>query len=232
MVSLADAILGPRIDPAELRGRRLRYAAPTAALTVARILLLVSIFLPYWSMTLEAPQYPDDLHVQAYVNRLVGDVNEIDGLNHYIGMRPLEEAAQLERSIAVYMIVALVLLVEGAAFLHTRWVVLLTLPVLLFPPFFLIDLHLWLDHFGQNLDPKAPLANAIKPFTPPVLGVGEIGQFRTIASAGPGLILATIAAGVTLLGLVLHRRAYKPHFDRMRAAKAAVATDTQIKAES
>lgn len=231
MASLADAIFGPRIDPDELRRHRLRYAAPTAALTIARVLLLVSIFLPYWSMTLEAPQYPDDLHVSAYVNHLTGDVDEIDGLNHYIGMRPLNDAAQLERTLAVYMIIALVLMMEAATLIHTRWAALLVMPVILFPPFFLIDLYFWLNHFGQNLDPAAPLSGAIKPFTPPVLGVGDIGQFRTIASAGPGLILASIAAVVTLAALYLHRRAYKPHFDQMRAAMRTGQTTEQAHTE-
>ncbi|RMH29572.1 MAG: cytochrome C [Planctomycetota bacterium] len=221
MASLSSAILGPRVPADELARHRVRYALPTLALTIARVLLLISIFLPYWRMTLEAPQYPNDLHVAAYVNRLVGDVQEIDGLNHYIGMRPLNEAAQLERSLSVYMIVALVLLVEGAGYLHTRWAALLTAPVILFPPFFLLDLYYWLSTFGQNLDPNAPLSNAIDPFTPPVLGVGEIGQFRTVAEPGPGLILASIASVVTIIALVLHRRAYKPLFDRMRAAGTA-----------
>ena len=40
--------------------------------------------------------------VNAYINHLEGDVQEIDGLNHYIGMRPLGEAAQLERTISMF----------------------------------------------------------------------------------------------------------------------------------
>jgi hypothetical protein len=45
------------------------------------------------------------------------------------------------------------------------------------------------------------------------LGTGKVGQFSTVASAGPGLILATIAALLVLVGLYLHRRAYKPLVD-------------------
>jgi len=213
MPRLIEMVLGPPVPADERRRRRLRYAAPTLALTVARVALLVSIFLPYWNMTLHAPQYPEGLHVQAYVNHLTGDVAEIDGLNHYIGMRPLNEAAQLERSLSVYMIIALVLFMEAAGYLHTFWAALLALPAILFPPFFLLDLYYWLDTFGQNLDPSAPLSGAIKPFTPPVLGVGKIGQFETIARPGPGLLLATGASLVTLVGLWLHRRAYKPLHD-------------------
>jgi len=221
MTPRIDRILGPRVSHEEWSTRRARYAAPTFIFTIARVLLLVSIFLPYWHMTLHAPQYPEGLQVHAHVNALSGDVREIDGLNHYIGMRPLEEAAQLERTLSIAMIIALVLLVEGAVYIHTRWAALLALPAVLFPPFFLLDLHLWMSHFGQNLDPKAPLSSSIKPFTPPVLGEGTVGQFRTVASPGAGLILAAVASVIILVGLWFHRRAYKPLVDRQAEKEAA-----------
>jgi hypothetical protein len=189
---------------------------PTIIMTVARLALLISIFVPYWKMKLEAPQYPDGLFVEAYVNRLTGDVREIDGLNHYIGMRPLEEAAQLERTMSVAAIIALVLMVEGAVLIRSRWAALMCLPAIVFPVFFLVDLYFWLNHFGQNLDPKAPLSSAIDPFTPPVLGEGVIGQFRTIAEPGPGLILAAVASLLLVVGLFFHRRAYKPLHEAAR----------------
>ncbi|MHC4446324.1 MAG: cytochrome C [Planctomycetota bacterium] len=216
-----NRFFGPRVPRQELRRQPGRYLVPPLLLWVARLGLLISLFLPYWLMKLEAPQYPDGLHVQAYVNRLTGDVREIDGLNHYIGMRPLEEAAQLERSMSVAAIIALVLMIEGAAYVHTKWAALLSLPAILFPVFFLADLHYWLDNFGQNLDPNAALSNAIAPFTPPVLGVGVIGQFKTIAMPGPGLILAAVAAVLLIVGLVFHRRAYKPLVDAQEEAEDA-----------
>jgi hypothetical protein len=207
------------VDPTLHHG--LRYHWPAIFLSLARMAILVSLFLPYWHMTLEAPQYPDGLNVTAYINRLTGDITEIDGLNHYIGMRPLEEAAQLERSLSVVMLLALMLLVEGAVHVHSKWAALLAMPAILFPPFFLLDLHLWMDHFGQNLDPTAPLSNAIDPFTPPILGVGMIGQFKTIASPGIGLILASIGSVLSIAGLFFHRRAFKPLHDQATATQPA-----------
>lgn len=205
-----EIVVGPRVPIEELRGHRLRYLAPTLLFAVARVLLLVSIFVPYWSMELEAPQYPDGLLVTAYVNHLEGDVKEINGLNHYIGMKPLEEAAKFERASAVWLILAMFLLVEGAAFVHTKWAVLLALPAILFPAGFLMDLHFWLTTFGQHLDPQAPLSSSVKPFTPTVLGEGGIGQFKTYASAGCGLYLAAAGSMLTVIGFVFHRRAYRP----------------------
>ncbi len=211
-----EKILGPRVPLDELQQRPVRYLMPTLLLLLAALLLVISIFLPYWNMTLQAPQYPGGLYVEAYLNRLEGDVEEIDGLNHYIGMRPLGEAAQLERSLAIYMVSALAMLLAASIVTHSPWAALLALPVILFPPFFLLDLYYWMSTFGQNLDPTAPLSSAIKPFTPPVLGTGKVGQFTTVARADVGLILASVASCVVLAALWFHRAAYKPLVDRRR----------------
>ena len=203
-------IVGPRAPEEEFKAHRMRYTWPTLCMAGAAILLIISLFFPYWSLILHAPQYPNGLTVYAYVNHIEGDVGEIDSLNHYIGMRPLAEAAHFEKSIAIFSIVALALLVLAAVFIHSPWSALLTLPAILLPPIFLADLYFWLNNFGQNLDPKAALSNSIEPFTPTILGEGVIGQFKTVAYADIGLLLAAVASILILVGLYLQRRAYKP----------------------
>jgi hypothetical protein len=210
MPSFIEQIVGPRVNQHDLKRNGIKYGTPGFLLMIARIMLLVSLFVPFWHMELVAPQYPENLHLIAYVNHLTGDVAEIDSLNHYIGMRPLGEAAQIERSIGVYVMIGFVFLLELASWIHSRWAVLLVLPVLLFPAVFLVDLHLWMSHFGMNLDPDAPLSNAVEPFVPPVLGTGMVGQFKTVASPGLGLILSASASVVMLVALFFHRRAYLP----------------------
>lgn len=210
MASLIDHIIGPRVHPAEASKHSIRYGTPGFLLLIARVLLLISLFLPYWQMELQAPQYPDGLHMTAHLNTLSGDVAEIDGLNHYIGMRSLYEAAEIERTVGVFVMIMFVVMLELAAFIHTRWAALLVAPVVLFPIVFILDLHLWMKHFGLNLDPDAPLSSAVKPFVPTAMGKGGIGQFVTIATPGTGLILATIASFVLITALYFHRRAYLP----------------------
>jgi hypothetical protein len=221
MSGLLRTLIGPRVPEEELRAHPARYAAPTVLFVAARILLLISIFVPYWHMELDAPQYPNGLFLTAYVNNLAGDVREIDGLNHYIGMRPLGEAAAFERANAVWMIVAMFLLVEGAAFVHSRWAVLLALPAILFPIGFLADLYFWMRTFGLNLDPDAPLSNSVKPFVPTVLGEGGIGQFKTYAELGGGYWMAVGCSVLVIAGFFFHRRAYRPLYLRMRAEIAS-----------
>jgi len=224
MTGFMSTLIGPRVPEHELRAHRARYLTPTFIFMLARVLLLVSIFLPYWHMELEAPQYPNGLFLTAHVNHLSGDVREIDGLNHYIGMRPLGEAAAFERAASVWLIIAMFLMVEGAAFVHSKWALLLAAPVITFPAGFLADLYVWMRSFGLNLNPEAPLSAAIKPFVPTVVGEGGIGQFKTYADLGTGYWLAVACAVLTIIGFYFHRRAYRPLFLEMRRAAAGGAS--------
>jgi copper chaperone NosL len=174
---------------------------------IAAVLLVASTFLPYWRMRLNAPQYPSGLYVTVYVNHMTGDIQEIDGLNHYIGMAPLEHAAQLERSLAPIALTVIVLMIIGLAFIHSRWLAILAIPAMTFPFVFLADMWIWLWYYGNNLDPTAALSSSIKPFTPALIGTGHVGQFSTTAVLQPGWYLALLAAILTAAALILRRRA-------------------------
>lgn len=178
------------------------------AVALGAILLAASIPFSFWSLTLHAPQYPDGLEVTVFIREVTGDVREVDGLNHYIGMMPLGEAAEFERSIATVAIALFVVLGAVAAILKTRWTPLLALPIVLFPFVFAADLYFWLYRAGHNLDPTAALSSSIKPFTPAILGEGIVGQFSTTAMFGPGWFMSLAAAIVTAIGIVglLRRR--------------------------
>lgn len=206
-------ILGPRVPAGESWSPRDAYRLPTWLFVGAGVLLVVSIFVPYWRLNLDAPQYPRGLAIDIYVDEMAGDVGELEGLNHYVGLPGFDEGAQAERQIAVAGILALVgLLVAGIA-IHSRWVLIATLPALLFPIVFLADLQYWLWRYGHSLDPAAPFASAVGEFTPPVLGPAEIAQFDTFAVPHVGLVMAMTASGLIAYGLVKHRQLYKPLID-------------------
>ena len=203
-------IIGPRAPADTTEEERKRFLIPTLLFAAAGLLLAISIFLPYWHMELRAPQYPKGLHITAHIDALEGDLFEINNLNHYIGMRPLEEAAQFERSVSTIAIGAVVLLVLAAIFIHTKWVLLLVLPNILMPVLFLADMQYWMWDFGTHLNEDAPLSSAIDPFVPIVLGKGNIAQFETVGTPGAGLYLAFLASLLAVVGLYFHRKAYKP----------------------
>lgn len=206
----SEMILGPRIPEGAWKAEKQKFLIPTLLMLIAAALLLISIFLPYWKLTLFAPQYPGGLKAVLYVNRADGDIQELDLLNHYIGMRPMNEAAPLERSLSIFMIAGVVLLAAAAIYVHSPIALFLTLPAIMYPAFFLGDLYFWLRNFGTNLDQAAPLSGSIKPFVPPILGDSTIAQFKTNASFEVGLYLSIAASIIIIIGLYFHRRAYKP----------------------
>src|SRR5262249_55746231 len=140
------------------RGLLWRLLLPVAAAALA-----ISPAFPYWQMKLSAPQYPRGLFLQIYPDRVTGDVEEIDGLNHYIGMRKLGTAAANERRLGIPVVLFCAVCLLVAAFGRSRFTIILLMPALLFPLFFLGDLYWWLRDSGLGLDPKAPLSSSIKP---------------------------------------------------------------------
>ncbi|NQW15944.1 MAG: cytochrome C [Chloroflexi bacterium] len=226
MTSLAEIkerAFGPRVPREEIFRDPLRFLLPTIFIGVAGILLIISTFFPYWTLEMQAPQFPKGLEIQVYVDEMVGDVHEIDGLNHYIGMRPLSEAGQLERSLSIIMVGVVIGLLVGAVYVHNPCALILTWPAVLWPAIFLGDLFFWMWNFGTHLDEGAAFSNIIDPFTPPIIGQGTVAQFHTNAVWDTGLLIAFGASGLVIVGLILHRRAYKPLLDRVKAERAAEA---------
>jgi hypothetical protein len=54
---------------------------------IGSLLLLITFFVPLWQIMLWAPQYPEGLSMKIWHNNLSGNVDIINGLNHYIGMK-------------------------------------------------------------------------------------------------------------------------------------------------
>lgn len=181
-----------------------------ALLIAATLAMLSSVFFPYWHLTVKAPQYPKGLHVQIYLTRVTGDVKEIDTLNHYIGMRPLGEAAKLEKKFAIPGILFIVLCLLLAVFIPGKFSILLILPAMVLPAIFAADLYFWLRDFGLHLDPHAALSSSVKPFVPPLLGQGKIAQFQASANfaVGHGLSMLSAIFALTVLVLRFWKRKY------------------------
>jgi hypothetical protein len=177
----------------------------------AGVLLIASIFYPYWEITLHAPQYPRGLFIETYVNKMepYRNVFEVDGLNHYIGMIKLTDAATIERAISVYAIPAIAVLALASFLVRGKLRWLLRLPVIAYPAIFAADLFAWLYYAGHALDPHAPMSSSIKEFTPRIFGTGPIGQFHTEAGFTTGFYLAVVAAVVTLAVTIWEWRSHR-----------------------
>jgi nitrous oxidase accessory protein len=180
---------------------RVPLARPAAGL-VAAALVALSAQLPLWSMTMRAPQYPGGLFLYAYGTGLGGDVHEINILNHYIGMPPIEAPA-LETALFPFGIAAMALLCLLSP-LH-KWLARLAIAAVAAAPVMMLgDLQWRLYAFGHSLDPKAPIR--LKPFTPFVVGDTAMGNFVSTGMPSWGLVCLIAAALALVLGARAGRR--------------------------
>lgn len=174
------------------------------AAVIAAALVALSAQLPLWTMTMKAPQYRNGLHLYAYGTGMVGDLRELNIINHYIGMATIEPAPPLETALFPIGIAALVVLCLASPF-H-RWLRRAAIAATLLTPIaVLIDLQTWLYRFGHSLDPHAPIR--MKPFTPPVVGSSTLGNFVTTSMASVGLACFVAAAVVLIVAGRVTRRA-------------------------
>jgi nitrous oxidase accessory protein len=160
----------------------------------AAALVWLASDLPLWTMTMRAPQYPKGLQLQAYGTGVQGDLKELNILNHYIGMKPLDPKPEFETKIFPIAITGLIVLCLVSP-LH-RWLRRLAVTMAVAMPLgILADLQYWLYTYGHSLDPKAPIR--LPPFTPLVLGTSKMGNFESTALISTG-VLCLIGAAVVL----------------------------------
>ena len=186
-------------------------------LLAAAALTLTAVFLPLWGMTLVSTQYPDGLRMIVYARRIVGDVGELNALNHYIGMIPISDGFFPELRLLPLAFGAVAAACLGAAFIRRRWVAALPLGLMVA----LAVYGFWsmwrrLYQFGHDLDPTAAIR--IDPFTPPMLGENQIAQFATYAYFDWGTILPLTAGAVVALVLAADLRGPQPRMSRAAAA--------------
>ena len=173
----------------------------TALLLVAALLTAVAIRLPLWGMTLVSTQYPEGLRMVVYPNRIVGDIHELNALNHYVGMMPISDAffTELRYLPVAFAIVALAL--AGAAFVRRRWAVILPMALMAaLGVYGLVSMRHRLWQFGHELDPAAAID--IAPFTPAMVGRHEIAQFAGYSYFTWGTFLPIAAGMLAMLVLV------------------------------
>jgi hypothetical protein len=171
-----------------------------ASVGVASVLLLATLFVPLWKMELVAPQYPEGLVMKAYGYRFAedpgthyDDVREINGLNHYIGMKPIEEVTEM--ALFIPGVVALAVVAVGTSFVTWKrnWLkALIILGFWTMPLFFVADLQFWLYRYGHTMNEDAPLNPGA--FTPKVFGSTEVWNFHSKTSFEIGFYLMVVAA--------------------------------------
>ncbi|MCP4580508.1 MAG: hypothetical protein GY839_02740 [candidate division Zixibacteria bacterium] len=151
-------------------------------LIMAVLILLPTFIFPLWYMTFWSYQYPDGLRLDIYSYKLGGgddgnDITEINILNHYIGMAALEEENFLElKWIPLALGIFLILTLRAIIFGKVGKILDVLMMFTYFGAFSLWSFWYKLNAYGHDLDPHASVE--IDPFTPPVFGFEQVGQFK------------------------------------------------------
>ena len=171
------------------------------ALAALVIPLILAFTAPLWKISMKAPQYPKGLSMEIYAHKLEGghdgrDIQEINTLNHYIGMHKIDRAELSELDWIPFALLALVLLTLRCAAIGNVRALIDLLVVSGFVATYSLGRFVYkLYVFGHNLDPEAPLE--VEPFTPAIFGEKQIANFHTEAYPQLGSYYITIF----LLGL-------------------------------
>lgn len=170
-------------------------------LSISGIGLVISIFVPIWAIYLEAPQYPEGLGMFLHANKITGDYEIINGLNHYIGMKTIHQEDFWEFKVLPYALGFFAVLAFLFAFLKKKWgLYLFTVLFLLFGIAFMIDFWLWEYDYGHNLNPNAPIIVPGMSYQPPLLGFKQLLNFGAYSYPDVG---GWIMFGVGIISLVL-----------------------------
>jgi len=174
---------------------------------IGALLLMALYFLPLWSIQLFAPQYPEGLGMRIRLTTVVGDrptdLQTINQLNHYIGMRPIEPTGIPELRYFPLVVGVLIALGAGAALLGKRPLVITWLAALAsFGAAGLVDFWRWSYDYGHNLD----FAHAVikvpgMTYQPPLIGTKQLLNFTATSwpAAGAWIALVAFAFGVAAI---------------------------------
>ncbi|MCB0793838.1 MAG: hypothetical protein KDB88_03800 [Flavobacteriales bacterium] len=148
-------------------------------IAISALALLVLLFVPIWRIDLTAPQYPEGMTMQIHADHFSGDVEKINGLNHYIGMAHIENDMFPEFTYLPKVIVALSVLGLVASLWGKRILLVLGLITLtLFGLWALYDMYTWGYHYGHDLDPHAAIKIEGMAYQPPLIGHKQLLNFN------------------------------------------------------
>ena len=172
-------------------------------LALASLSLVATYFLPIWQIDLDAPQYPEGLSMQIWLNKLSGQVEIINGLNHYIGMKHIKAEMFPEFTYLVYIVgvfITLGLLV--AALGHLKFLFAYVMLLLAGGVAAMVDFYLWGYDYGHNLDPTAAIQIPGFSYQPPLIGHKQLLNFDAYSYPAPGGWVIVVA-GLVFVGVLI-----------------------------
>jgi len=163
------------------------------------IALIAVLFVPMWKIELNAPQYPEGLALLIYPHKLGGNVEIINGLNHYIGMKTLHTKDFIEFTILPYIIIFFSLFCFVTALVNRKQLLVwLTVLFIIFGIVAMYDFWRWEYNYGHDLDPTAAIQIPGMAYQPPLIGYKQLLNFGAYSIPHIGGLIF-LGVGVILL---------------------------------
>ena len=155
-------------------------------IAISALLMISAYFVPLWQILMWAPQYPEGLEMDIWINDIKGDVKIISALNHYIGMKHIEVSMFPEFKYMIYIVALLILFGLVAAIINRSVLLRAYVGLLLITGITaLVDFYLWGYDYGHNLDPTAAIIVPGMSYQPPLIGTKLLLNFT--AFSGPDI---------------------------------------------
>lgn len=171
---------------------------------------------PLWQITLDAAQFPGGLKLHIWVNQITGSekniVQNINILNHYIGMKYIEPDSIPELKYFPYIVYAMIVLGLIAAAINHQWGYLTwTIILIILGILGIYDFYLWLYDYGHNLDPMAAIKVPGMTYMPPLFGEKDLLNFYVTSYPHVGSLYLSLAGLFAILAFFFRKRFLKTH---------------------
>ncbi len=191
-------------------------------LFLASVLFFCSLLFPMWQIDLQAPQYPEGLVLKLHAVKIGGDVEIINGLNHYIGMKTLHTENFIEFKVLPYIMIGFGIWSLLMVFLSSRKAITaLFITFLVFVIVAGLDFYRWNYDYGHDLDPNAAIQVPGMAYQPPLIGYKQLLNFGAYSIPDIGGWMLS-AAGVLLFVVVAMERNLFAKFRKKSTGAAAL----------
>lgn len=173
---------------------------------VAALMLILTFFFPLWTIDLNAPQYPEGLGIRIWLDQISGmkpnDLQSINGLNHYIGMKVIDPESIPELKIMPYIIVFMIVFGLLNAYMKNRKLIYIWLILfIILGVIGMYDFYMWEYDYGHQLNPDAPIKVPGMTYQPPLIGSKQLLNISAVSLPSTAAIVIFISILLNIAAL-------------------------------
>ena len=198
-------------------------------IAIGSLAMIIMFFVPAWSIYLIAPQYPEGLSMQIWLYKITGQVEIINGLNHYIGMKHINadmfpEFTFLVYILGFYILFGLAVAITGSRNLLFSYLVLTIIGGIAA----MVDFFMWGYDYGHNLDPTAAIQVPGLSYQPPLIGHKKLLNFDAYSYPDTGGWIVVAVTSLFIIIWFLEWRKQKKQKTMTQYKKNSLAATTLI----